>query len=151
MNGGFAPGPRARPRLQVSRCRRFERAKNQGRSFGVKATVRPCGMATGFAQRVREGRSVNSFASNLVAPTIETFLSGARLRLSSVVDLPDVYRESSTIEERRSRIAGNRLEIKDLRIDNKAIGTNWTGVAKREGREFRAAHPRRRGASRRSR
>ena len=95
--------------------------------------------------------SINSFASSLVAPTIETFLSGSRLRLSSVVDLPDVYRECSTIEERRSRIAGKRLEIKDLRIDNKAIGTNWTGVAKREGREFRAAHLRRRGASRRSR
>jgi two-component system NarL family sensor kinase len=54
-------------------------------------------------------------------------------------------------EERKSRTAGKRLEIKDLRIENAAIGTNGRGEARREGREFRAAHPRRRGASRRSR
>jgi hypothetical protein len=53
-------------------------------------------------------------------------------------------------EERKSRIAGKRLETKDLRIDNRVIGTNGRGEARKEGREFRAAHPRRRGASRRS-
>jgi hypothetical protein len=51
-----------------------EHRENEEGCFGAKATVRPCGMATGFAQRVREGGSVNSFASSLVAPTIETFL-----------------------------------------------------------------------------
>ena len=35
--------------------------------------------------------------------------------------------------ERESRIAGKRLETKDLRIDDRAIGTNGTGVLKREG------------------
>jgi hypothetical protein len=36
VNGGFAPGPRARPGLQVSGCIRFERAKNRERSFGAQ-------------------------------------------------------------------------------------------------------------------
>jgi hypothetical protein len=53
-------------------------------------------------------------------------------------------------EEHNPRIAGKRLETRDLRIDNRAIGTNGTGEARREGVEFRAARARRRGASRRS-
>jgi hypothetical protein len=52
--------------------------------------------------------------------------------------------------ERESRVAGKRLGTKDLRIDDRAIGTNGTGVSKREGWEFRATHRKRRGASRRS-
>src|ERR1700719_411251 len=51
---------------------------------------------------------------------------------------------------RESRIAGKRPRTKDLRIDDRAIGTNGTGVSKREGWQFRATHRKRRGASRRS-
>jgi PAS domain S-box-containing protein len=54
-------------------------------------------------------------------------------------------------EERKSRLAGKRLEMTDLRIDDAAIEANGTKEARREGREFRAAHRRRRGASRRLR
>jgi hypothetical protein len=52
--------------------------------------------------------------------------------------------------ERESRIAGKRLGTKDLRIDDRAIGTNGTGVSKREGWQFRVTYRKRRGASRRS-
>ena len=48
--------------------------------------------------------SINSFASSLVAPTIETFLSGVRLRLSSVVDLP-----TSAASPQQSRRADREL------------------------------------------
>lgn len=53
-------------------------------------------------------------------------------------------------DERNPRIAGKRLETKDLRIDDRTIGTNGKWEARREGREFRATRPRRRVASRRS-
>ena len=51
MNGAFAPGTRARPGLQVSRCHRFEHAKNQERSFGAKTPLRMTwsGMVVAFA------------------------------------------------------------------------------------------------------
>jgi PAS domain S-box-containing protein len=48
--------------------------------------------------------SINRLAASLVAPSIETFLSSARLRLGSLVDLPNVYRE--ILSTRRSRTLG---------------------------------------------
>ena len=54
-------------------------------------------------------------------------------------------------EDRKSRIAGKRLETTDLRIDHAASETNGAGEARRaEGWEFPAARPRRRRVSRRS-
>jgi PAS domain S-box-containing protein len=54
-------------------------------------------------------------------------------------------------DERKSRAAGKRLEMTDLRIDDAASAMNSAGETRRGSREFRAAHPRRRGASRRLR
>src|SRR5260370_25086452 len=47
---------------------------------------------------------INRLAASLVAPSIETFLSSARLRLGSLVDLPNVYLEF--LSTRRSRMLG---------------------------------------------
>jgi len=48
--------------------------------------------------------SIKSFASNLIAPSIETFRSSACLRLGSSVDLPKLYCE--VVGKRRPRTLG---------------------------------------------
>jgi len=47
---------------------------------------------------------INASASTLVPPSIETFLSGALLRLVPIVDLPALYRE--VLFTRRPRMIG---------------------------------------------
>jgi len=46
--------------------------------------------------------AINSLAANIVVPSIETFVSGARLRLGPYVDLPSLYREIVTKKSRRT-------------------------------------------------
>ena len=51
-------------------------------------------------------------------------------------------------EERKSRVAGKRLEMVDLRIDNAAVGSTGIGEKRRGGRELRPGGAKRRRASR---
>jgi PAS domain S-box-containing protein len=93
----------------------------------------------GMYERVRE-----------LGGQLEIESSGMGTALSAVLPLQRAEAKDQG-EDRKSRIAGKRLETRDLRIDHAASGTNGAGEARRaEGREFRAARPRRPRASRRS-
>jgi PAS domain S-box-containing protein len=118
------------------------------------------GVSADIIEEIKQGRAIEGVGLRgmyervrELGGQLEIESSGVGTAVSAVFPLQraQTAQTGDEDEERKSRTAGKRLEIKDLRIENAAIGTNGRGEARREGREFRAAHPRRRGASRRSR
>jgi PAS domain S-box-containing protein len=64
--------------------------------------------------------AINSLAANIVVPSIETFVSGTRLRLGPQVDLPNLYRE--IITKRFARTIGMVEARTDGRGEGKGNG-----------------------------
>jgi hypothetical protein len=126
----------------------------------LRITDSGVGVSPEIIEQIKQGRAIEGVGLRgmyervrELGGQLEIESSGMGTAVSAVFPLQraQTAQTGDEDEERKSRIAGKRLEIKDLRIENAAIGTNGRGEARREGREFRAAHPRRRGASRRSR
>ena len=126
----------------------------------LRITDSGVGVSPEIIEQIKQGRAIEGVGLRgmyervrELGGQLEIESSGMGTAVSAVFPLQraQTAQTGDEDEERKSRIAGKRLEIKDLRIDDAAIGTNGIGEARREGREFRAAHPRRRGASRRSR
>jgi PAS domain S-box-containing protein len=137
----------------VTLCEYKDRAELRITDSGV-------GVSADIIEQIKQGRAIEGVGLRgmyervrELGGQLEIESSGMGTAVSAVFPLQRARtaQTGNEDEERKSRIAGKRLEINDLRIDNAAIGTNGTGETTREGREFRAAHPRRRGASRRSR
>ncbi len=126
----------------------------------LRITDSGVGVSAEIIEQIKQGRAIEGIGLRgmyervrELGGQLEIESSGMGTAVSAVFPLQraQTAQTGEEDEERKSRTAGKRLEIRDLRIDNAAIGTNGRGEARREGREFRAAHARRRAASRRSR
>jgi PAS domain S-box-containing protein len=70
---------------------------------------------------------INDFASTLVSPSIETFLSGELLRVVAVVDLPALYRE--VLFTRSPRVIGMVERRDQMSRPRVAIGPESQGMS----------------------
>jgi signal transduction histidine kinase len=121
----------------------------------VRITDSGVGVPADIIEQIKQGKAIEGVGLRgmyervrELGGQLEIESSGMGTAVSAV--LPLRRAEMKDEDERKSRIAGKRLETTDLRIDNAASKMDGAGELRKEGREFLTASPRRRRASRSS-